>query len=521
MTGRARPPLGLFLSGAGLLVVALVLDRIALGGPLGDAPAWVEAATLSVELAWEALFGTLPRDPATDLAQPRRVLLTTWVLLAGGALYLAACWGVVRRGVGTSPGARAWILAVAVLGRILPLLSPPLLETDPQRYLWDAAQVDAGVNPYRVPPAEVLLALRAGVRPGDGELGRLVAAAQDPATLRALARVNHPQVPTVYPPLAQGLFWLARQVGGAEVLWLKAAVAAVDLLVVLTLLGLLRDLGRPEEWVLLYGWCPLLWKEYAQCAHYDPLAMLACLCALRAMTRGWRGAAGVALGAGVLAKLYPLVLLVALAPRLGRRGVGAALAVTLIGATPYLAAGPQGAAGTLAFGVLWERNAPIFPLVRRAVAALVPTYGGVEVPMWGGAWRLVLDGALVARAACALLLMGWLVRVGERLREAPGGAGAVVDAAADAMAGTLFLSPVVNPWYLGWWSSLAAARGSLAAAALGGTLAGYYASHRIGGWGVEVGGLSLDLRLFLFLPCVVVAAAERAAPPVPEGGGAG
>ena len=78
-------------------------------------------------------------------------------------------------------------LAVAALLRLLLLPLPPSLSEDVERYVWDGRVLTAGWNPYQLAPeASELTPLRDSL----------------------WERLPHKEVPTVYPPLAEGLFSL-------------------------------------------------------------------------------------------------------------------------------------------------------------------------------------------------------------------------------------------------------------------------------------------------------------------------
>ena len=149
--------------------------------------------------------------------------------------------------------ALAIILGVAVLARLLLLPIAPSLSGDLYRYLWEGRVIVAGGNPYRQAP-------------------------DDPA-LRSLRddvvwpQVNHPQLATIYPPLAEAGFALVARVW-PTVTGMKAWVVLHDLLLVAVLAAWSsRAAGRAVA-VLAYAWNPLVLVEYAGSGHNDPTSML-------------------------------------------------------------------------------------------------------------------------------------------------------------------------------------------------------------------------------------------------------
>ncbi|MEM9862802.1 MAG: hypothetical protein AAF938_14360, partial [Myxococcota bacterium] len=102
--------------------------------------------------------------------------------------------------------------ALVALAGVPAALALPVLSDDVYRYLWDGHVLLSGVDPYAHAPASPPLA---GLRDADW------------------ARINHPVLATIYPPLAQGLFALGRLLGGVwafKVLALLGHLAVVGLL---------------------------------------------------------------------------------------------------------------------------------------------------------------------------------------------------------------------------------------------------------------------------------------------------
>ncbi|HWW61393.1 MAG TPA: hypothetical protein VN181_08505, partial [Thermoanaerobaculia bacterium] len=133
-------------------------------------------------------------------------------------------WLFVRRA--TLPFAA--IVAIALVLRAPLMTSEPLLSNDVYRYLWDGQALRSGVNPYAHAP-------------------------HDP-------RINHPEIPTIYPPHAEALFVLAPNL----FTW-RLVIVAFDLFA----LFLLR--GRPRV-ALAYATFPLLLFEGTWSGHVDAVA---------------------------------------------------------------------------------------------------------------------------------------------------------------------------------------------------------------------------------------------------------
>ena len=346
--------------------------------------------------------------------------------------YVAAGLGVNR--VSVPPLVLVWGLGIVARLALLPLA--PELSDDIHRYLWDGHVLREGVNPYAHPPNdEALAALRTGWH---GE-------------------INHPDVPTIYPPLAQVLFALVNVVGGtilaAKLVWL-----CFDLGCAALLQRIAARTGRnPARVLLWYLWSPLLIVETAWSAHYDAVGLffvtaLIGVAACRRddgrtgsparppqpdppsagrFLRAWKRPAtlGSVLGLATLVKFAPAAVLPPLARRYGVRAVVAFAAVCAVLYLPFAGAGVSALTGGLrTYARHWSANEGAFSLVlqlvgdpvraRAAVAVLVLAVAGYT------AWRrFPVERALL-----------WVLGAG------------------------LLLSPTVHPWYVLWVLPMAALR---------------------------------------------------------------
>jgi alpha-1,6-mannosyltransferase len=186
------------------------------------------------------------------------------------------------------------ILFVAVVCRLVPLISEPFLSSDIYRYVWDGIVQHAHISPYRYVP-------------GDPALAFLRAPHQD--IYDNINRRDYAH--TIYPPIAQMMFYIVTAIS-PTVTFMKVAMMALEGVTVAALIALLNELGRRPVQVLLYAWCPLLFWEIAGSGHVDAAAIAFIALALLARFRKRPVATGVFLGIAVMIKFYPLVLLPAL-----------------------------------------------------------------------------------------------------------------------------------------------------------------------------------------------------------------
>jgi alpha-1,2-mannosyltransferase len=249
--------------------------------------------------------------------------------------------------------------AVVLLGTLLlgaaGASGPPNISSDSARYNWDGIVQDAGISPYAYVPADAALA---HLRPGwlfptetttaagalhcPGHGAEPVEQIGSPGSLCTV--INRPHAPTIYPPVAEALFALARIAVPADVeylpmqlLGLLAALATTALL-----LRALPRAGRDPRWAAVYGWCPFVTTEAVTNAHIDVSAAFLALVATVLVVQGRHVWGGVLLGLAVATKFVPLLVVPPLARRrpwvLALTGIGT---VALVYLPHVLAVGPS------------------------------------------------------------------------------------------------------------------------------------------------------------------------------------
>jgi hypothetical protein len=283
---------------------------------------------LTVGLVALGLAGVGPYACALALGDLRRHTVGFEIAFAVAfGLYAVAMWLVLRE-EHSSPSAVVVMACFAVLFHALLVFTPPTLSDDAYRYVWDGRVQAQGISPYAHPPeAPELRFLR------DDEVW---------------PSINRKASVTVYPAGAELVYALLWRIWPDSIRWTQAVMSAGALLGGLVLLALLRALGRPAHWVLIYWWSPLLAFETAHAAHVDGLVLPLLVGAWLARARRRDVLTGVLLGAATSLKLYPALLLPVLwRPRddVGRTlpgwGMPLAFAGTLaLTYMPYLADGP-------------------------------------------------------------------------------------------------------------------------------------------------------------------------------------
>jgi hypothetical protein len=238
-----------------------------------------------------------------------------------GAVYLAAVAFLLWRRPAPS---LLFIIATAVILRLIAVGVQPFLSTDIYRYIWDGWVQAAGINPYRYIPDDSHLAFL-----------------RDAAVFPHINRADY--APTIYPPAAQLGFLassaLVRLLHLPPVLGMKLAILGFEAAAMWAMLLVLDTAALPRTRILIYAWNPVAVWEFAGSGHVDAIAICAIAFALLAACRAHKGLAGGLLGLAVLTKFLPIVLAPALWCRRDWKFLAALCATIIILYLPYLGAG--------------------------------------------------------------------------------------------------------------------------------------------------------------------------------------
>ena len=331
------------------------------------------------------------------------------IALVQGVVYLAAASLVLR--AGRLRRALLPILAVAAIMRLAIVVAPSYLSDDLYRYVWDGRVQAAGINPYRYVPSDTHLA-----------------ALRDEAIYPNINRRSY--APTIYPPVAEYIFFLASRVSESP-LGVKAAMVFFDCASIGILLHLLAAAGLPLERILIYAWHPLALWEFAGSGHVDAAVTTFVVLALWARRRDVRWLTGIAIAGAALVKFFPAVIFPALYRRWDWKMPLAAAATVALAYLPFLGVG-------------------------RAVLGFLPGYVAEEGLSNGAGfflWNLasaalpfahIAPLVYLALAAAALLALGLAVLLRDET-----GDHYVAAALGLAALFTLLVSPHF-PWYFGW-----------------------------------------------------------------------
>ncbi len=297
------------------------------------------------------------------------------------------------------------ILGSSLIFRATLFALPPFTSDDIYRYIWDGHVQAAGINPYRYAPnADELLFLR------ESQIHPFI---------------NHPHLPTIYPPLAQVCFLVAYYGGNGSVWGFKILSFFAETISCLLLITLLKELKILSPFrMLLYGWCPLLVLEFFTSGHVDVLGIPFLLLFILSMVKAHQRVAALALAAAVLVKILPIILLPLIARQLGwRKMLDFMLFFSLtiiVGYLPYASAGWNVMGSLNTYLTHWSFNSSCFALL---------------------GWLSGSDQ--IAHQLAYLAIAIWTITIAFTQRDLLAGI-------CWTLTGVYLFSPTVFPWYLSW-----------------------------------------------------------------------
>jgi alpha-1,6-mannosyltransferase len=351
--------------------------------------------------------------------------------LAAGVVFLAVVWASSRGYSRNVPV--VWVIFVGMAMRCLMMCSSPVLEYDYYRYLWDGAVLAHGMNPFRYAPAQV-------TDPTPPVPAKLRTLARESAEI--LPKINHPELRTIYPPVAQVAFAAAHLIRPWSLGAWRCVLAFFDAATVLLLLGILRRLGYPGLLVVIYWWNPLVIREIFNTGHMDVVVLPFALAALMLSTRGRNLCASSALALAVGGKVWPLVLLPVVLSPMWRRPRELLLSLAIFGVmvlllcAPVCLSGLDNGSGFVSYGLHWRVNESLFRVLSFCIGL------ALEVCYWDSA-----EGYMVTRIVAVVLMCGW---VGWQCRSIPHRPVEWWERSLLIVTAAFLLSPTGFPWYYLW-----------------------------------------------------------------------
>jgi alpha-1,6-mannosyltransferase len=171
----------------------------------------------------------------------------TTIYISTSVFFLVLCWQILL--LKLSQRYIYSLLAAIVIIRIIFIPVHPIGSDDFYRYLWDGKVQDNGINPY-------------AFAPDDKELTFLHSAILP-------KYVNHADMKTLYPPLAEIIFYLSYLISGESYFGLKILLLLFDLMTIYGIFLILKKLKIDKKYLLFYAFSPLPVFQFFIDVHAD------------------------------------------------------------------------------------------------------------------------------------------------------------------------------------------------------------------------------------------------------------
>jgi len=319
-----------------------------------------------------------------------------------------------------------------------------------------------GINPYTYSPKDII----EGGQSDNPQIKQL--SEFDRATGDITYRINYPELRTIYPPVAQGVFALAALIDPLNLDVLRALYIVIEVLTLFLLVKTLQAYGRDPKWALLYALNPLLIYSGFNVAHMDLLLVSPILLTMLWVKQGAPLKAAVALSVAAAVKLWPLLLAPIFFRAWRKRpvfygGVAVMTAVLSVVFNLPLLLSIGADSGLTAYTGEWQRSSFIFPII---IAVFEP------ITIAPGHMSRIFVAVLVTLIS---LYYGFIAKVEDKTLPLA----LIVTTTA-----LLFLSPTGYPWYLYWAFVFLPFVPSYGLTLLSGFIALYYVRYGMGERGV-------------------------------------
>ena len=301
-----------------------------------------------------------------------------------------------------------FIIAIAIILRVVFLFIQPTGSDDYYRYLWDGKVIANGINPYQYAPS-------------DKTLNNLHS-----ETLPLL--VNFRDIKTIYPPLSLIMFYLAYMIGGETFFGIKILLLLFELFTFLGMYLILKKKKLPLKNIFLYALTPLPIFQFFLDAHIDGIGLTLLIFSIYFYLADKKNISLIFIGLSICIKPVGLILIPILF--LTEKGIKAKIKTVLIPFIiclllylPFIFSGNAFDALT-DYTVNWTFNGFIFDIINS-----------------------FLNDNQKARLICAILFVLVFIPVLFSRKE-------FLDKIYLSVFLLLIFSPIVHPWYITWLAVL-------------------------------------------------------------------
>ena len=191
-----------------------------------------------------------------------------------------------------------WLIAIALILRVIPLFAIPALSDDVYRFIWDGRLWAAVINPFAGIPYEYL------------NMPQLV---QQGLTNELYNLLNSPTHYTIYPPVPQYINWLAAKLFSnnitASIYLMRTTIITAEIISIYLMAILLKRYSLKQYLLAIYALNPLVIIELAGNLHHEAFMITFLLGFLVYSSQNKPVGGAIMFALSVSSKLLPLMLL--------------------------------------------------------------------------------------------------------------------------------------------------------------------------------------------------------------------
>jgi len=185
-----------------------------------------------------------------------------------------------------------WFIALGIVARIAVVGNFPNLSDDVFRFIWDGRVWHAQLHPFAHLPSEI-------INHSEG-LSQVL-----------YDELNSQGYFSIYPPIAQLIFWIATSIEGSTIftsaIIMKAIHCIFDIGAIYLIYKLLEKLQLEKRWILLYALNPLIIIELVANLHHEGIVIFFMMLMLLLLSNKKVVLAGLAMAGAIATKILPIL----------------------------------------------------------------------------------------------------------------------------------------------------------------------------------------------------------------------
>lgn len=192
-----------------------------------------------------------------------------------------------------------YYIRFSIFINLIILFAVPSLSDDFYRFIWDGRLLQVGIHPFTATPSSYAQ-------------NNFQVEGLTPYLYNAL---NSKEYFTIYPPIAQAIFWLSTFFAGSiygSLLVIKVLVFFSQITSIILIQKILQQLKLPVKYVLLYCLNPLVILELTANVHFEAFVVTFLLASIYYLLKNKFTVSAIFLSLAVCTKLLPLIFLPAL-----------------------------------------------------------------------------------------------------------------------------------------------------------------------------------------------------------------